>query len=209
MLIHKIAIPPLVQHLMPSNTYCYGPKEQKSVYLTFDDGPVEGVTNRITEILRQYSAKATFFCVGENIIKNRGIYDQVVAEGHLTGNHTHNHLKGWTTTLTDYWENVALCRQQVPEKIFRPPYGKITPRQWRLLSTHYKVIFWSLLSGDFDSRVSPDSCSDQVIRKVRPGSIVVFHDSQKAARNVLNALPKVLDHLTEKGYQCKTLNQIL
>ncbi len=151
-------------------------------------------------ILSDYNAKATFFCVGDNVQRYPEVYESILHRGHLTGNHSFNHLNGWKTPLNVYYENVNLCRSYVDSKWFRPPYGRITPSQIQALKKEYTIVMWSVLSYDFDQETSPEQCVDYVLDHTTDGAIVVFHDNVKAEENVLFALPKVLEHYTSKGY---------
>lgn len=206
---HNLIVPHSAGKILPKGIHCSGPSEDKSIYLTFDDGPVEAVTLKILDLLEARQAKATFFCVGENITRNPFLYNEILNRGHLTGNHTHNHLNGWKTQTKTYLSNIEECEKLVGHGIFRPPYGRIGWNQWREVRKKFNVVFWSILSGDFDRRMSPRDCAGHVIRHVKPGSIVVFHDSLKASANVLESLPAVLDFLSEKNYKCNTLHSLL
>jgi len=177
------------------------------MYLTFDDGPVPGVTEKVLDTLAKYNAKATFFCVGDNIAKNPEIYERIIREGHSVGSHTFNHLNGWQNENIPYYHNVRKAASLVKTDLFRPPYGRLKPRQAQFLMRHYKIIMWDVLSGDFDKRISKEQCAQNVIRNARPGSIIVFHDSLKAADNVLHALPEVLKYFTQKGIEFSNLQE--
>ncbi|MDP3444410.1 MAG: polysaccharide deacetylase family protein, partial [Ignavibacteria bacterium] len=165
---------------------------KKQLYLTFDDGPHPEITAQVIEILDKYDAKATFFCVGENVKKFPEMYQKVIDKGHLTGNHGFNHLNGWKTPLNEYYQNINLCSEYVDSKLFRPPYGRITPSQIQALKKEYTIVMWTVLSYDFDAETSPDQCVEYVLNNVSDGAIIVFHDSEKAARNMLHTLPIVL-----------------
>jgi len=178
---------------------------EKVLYLTFDDGPVPGVTDRVLELLGQYNAKATFFCLGKQVHKHPELYAELQAQGHAVGNHTWNHPSGWKTPNTEYFENVARCAELVDSTFFRPPYGRIQRSQLKELSQRYRVVMWDVLSQDYDRKRSPEWCAQAVIRHGRPGSIVVFHDSIKAQQNALGALPQVLEHFTREGYGFRVL----
>lgn len=175
-------------------------RNERKVYLTFDDGPIPEVTPFILETLAAQRIKATFFCVGDNIEKHRTIYDRILSEGHRVGNHTFNHLRGWDTDDQVYLENIAKCQQLTKTTLFRPPYARAKKSQLKVLHQGYDVIFWDVLSGDFDEQISPEKCYQNVIRHVRNGSIIVFHDNIKAIPRVSYALPKVITYLKEKGY---------
>ena len=186
----------------------------KAVYLTFDDGPIPEVTPKVLEILARYDVKATFFMVGENIDKHPDVFAQVVAAGHAVGNHTYNHLKGWRTPYSEYMANVAkweevFSRQPsaVRCQLFRPPYGKATLRQRRALhKMGYTLIYWDILTRDYESTRTPEQMLRQIQRNVRPGSIINFHDSLKSNERMLEVLPIAIEWLLSQGYDVKPLN---
>jgi peptidoglycan/xylan/chitin deacetylase (PgdA/CDA1 family) len=178
----------------------------KEIYLTFDDGPTPEITNWTLDILRQYRAKATFFCVGNNVEKFPEIFQNIIDEGHAVGNHTYHHLKGWKTSTEDYLKDIQKAQDLINSKLFRPPYGQITPKQGlAIMALGYHVILWNVLSIDWDVFVSRKTCLNNVISKADSGSIIVFHDSVKASKNMQYALPLVLKHFTEKGFTFKAL----
>ena len=185
--------------------------EEKILYLTFDDGPVPGPTEFVIEHLKKYKAKATFFCIGDNVRKHPSIFEEVLAEGHAIGNHTFNHLKGWSTSNQRYFENINLCNAQLtnhnlqPTTLFRPPYGRITNSQIKTLKNQYQIVMWDVLTHDYSKTISPEQCLKGTIKATRPGSIIVFHDSLKAERNITYVLPKFLEHFTSQEYKFKTL----
>lgn len=181
------------------------PLETEGIFLTFDDGPTPGVTPWVLEQLRLYNAKATFFCLAKNIEMHLEIFKTIVAEGHAVGNHSYSHIRGWGTDTTQYVQDIIYANSFVNSNLYRPPYGRITPRQFKLLRHQYKIILWDVLSMDYSRRVSPRKVYRFVMDNARPGSIVVFHDSLKAERNLRYALPRVLDKLTEKGYVFKPI----
>lgn len=179
---------------------------EKKIYLTFDDGPIPGVTHRVLDILREYDARATFFCVGANIEKNPEVYQQVLAEGHSTGNHTWSHMNGWKNDNRQYYADVEKCAAVCESKLFRPPYGRMKPAQSRYLRKQgYKMIMWDVLSFDFDQRVTKEQCLANVLNYTREGSLVIFHDSVKAADRMLYALPAMLKHFRDKGFTFEQL----
>jgi peptidoglycan/xylan/chitin deacetylase (PgdA/CDA1 family) len=191
------------------------PTREKIVYLTFDDGPTPEITNWVLNQLQKFEAKATFFCIGNNIEKNPTIFHQIITDGHTIGNHTFNHVKGWNTSVDDYVNEVEKCEEAIVKssvkryksRLFRPPYGKIKPSQAKLLrSKGYKIIMWDVLSGDYDTTISKEKCLKNVLHHVEPGSIIVFHDSVKAFPNLEDTLPKTLSFLTEKGYKMKVID---
>lgn len=194
------------------------PTEEKVIYLTFDDGPVPVVTEFVLEQLRLYDAKATFFCVGDNVVKHPDIFEKIIEEGHRIGNHTHNHINGWQHDNEVYYENIVKCENaitQVLEKLnlpaistprlFRPPYGKITPLQVDKLIKDYEIVMWTVLSGDFDVELVPADCLEKTIYHTNKGAIIVFHDSIKAEKNLTFALPRYLEFFANKGYKFATL----
>ncbi len=156
------------------------PSEGKIIYLTFDDGPTSGVTENILELLKSYKAKATFFCIGKNVENHPDLYQEILTNGHMVGNHSQNHIKGTTSKDADYYENIKQASDHIKSNLFRPPYGRIKRRQVRFLREKYKIIMWSVVSGDFDVQLSKEKCKQYVIRNTKSGSIVVFHDSLKA-----------------------------
>ena len=181
---------------------------EKAIYLTFDDGPIPELTPWVLETLKAFQAKVTFFCVGNNVQLHPTIYKQILDDKHAVGNHTFNHLNGWTTNTIEYLNNINKCAELVDSKMFRPPYGKLKKSHYSLLTTHYSLIMWDVLSGDFDKNTSREKCLSNVIENTREGSIVVFHDSLKAKENLYYALPRFLEHFSAKGYSFKTINFI-
>lgn len=185
------------------------PTEEKVLYLTFDDGPI-GMTEWILDVLRDYNAKGTFFCVGENVMRHPHIFRRTLAEGHAVGNHTHNHLSGWTTSLERYTANAARCKQEMEKhgavcRLFRPPYGRITWRQAAALRQDYELIMWDVLTCDYSPYIRPEACLNNSVAVTQKGSIVVFHDNQKADANIRYALPRYLAHFTDLGFRFEAL----
>ncbi|MEW6468484.1 MAG: polysaccharide deacetylase family protein [Bacteroidota bacterium] len=192
---------------------------EKKIYLSFDDGPHPRVTAYVLDLLSQYRAKATFFCVGDNIRKYPETYQRVLAEGHSAGNHTYGHFNGWSTSASEYLRNAERCDQIMSlhqaatqtsqashgKPLFRPPYGKMKRSQYRALLQRYSVVMWDVLSADFDQRISGKECLRNVAEYAREGSIVVFHDSEKAKRNLEQALPGVLDAFSKRGFTFERL----
>jgi peptidoglycan-N-acetylglucosamine deacetylase len=177
------------------------PQEKKIVYLTFDDGPTAVITEKTLAILEQFQAKATFFCIGKNVLHHPAIFEKIQQEGHHIGNHTFQHLDGWKTGYVQYIRNTLQAKSVIPTSLFRPPYGHITRTQTKALKKHFQLIMWDVLSGDFDAKMSVEKCVEKVMQSVRPGSIVVFHDSMKASPIMLQALPIILTQLQTEGYQ--------
>jgi peptidoglycan/xylan/chitin deacetylase (PgdA/CDA1 family) len=203
-------------------------RTEKVIYLTFDDGPIPNVTDFVLKTLKVFNAKATFFCIGDNIVKHPDIFDRVKNNGHAIGNHTFNHLKGWITDDETYLHNVLKCRKLTQTNLFRPPYGRIKKSQIKSLKSVVRspksifqdqqsdlglktidsglnIVMWDVLSGDFDINLSPEKCYQNVIRNTRNGSIIVFHDSLKAFDRLEYTLPKVLKYFSEKGYKFSSL----
>ena len=193
---------------------------EKTIYLTFDDGPTAEITNWILNTLDTFQAKATFFCIGNNIEKHPETFQNILKNGHAIGNHTQNHVKGWKTKTLDYLAEVEQAEQNIEKqsfqlfnapkktaKLFRPPYGKIKSTQSKsLIKQGYKIIMWDVLSFDWDRNISTTKCLENVISKAKNGSIIVFHDSEKASKNMQSALPKVLKHFSEQGYVFKSIS---
>lgn len=180
------------------------PGDGKTLYLTFDDGPHPVATPFVLDELRKYNAKATFFCIGKNVLAEPEIYKRTLQEGHSVGNHTHNHLNGWKTADDIYIANITLAANAIQSNLYRPPYGRIKTSQGRTLrNAGYKVIMWDVLSGDFDRKITAEKCSNHVILKSQPGSVIVFHDSEKAFTNMSFALQQVLKFFSDKGFQFK------
>ena len=179
----------------------------KAVYLTFDDGPIPEVTPKVLDVLARYGAKATFFMVGENIDKHPELFDQVRKAGHSIGNHTYNHLKGWKCSFQEYMENVDHCAGRMQHTdLFRPPYGKATLCQRRALRKKgYRLIYWDILTRDYEPTRTPEQMLAQIQRETRQGSIINFHDSLKSNERMLAVLPKAIEWLQQNGYELKAL----
>lgn len=178
---------------------------EKVLYITFDDGPIPEVTPWVLDTLKAFGAKATFFCIGANIDRHPQLFSRLVAEGHAIGNHTYNHISGWATTRFSYLRDSLRCQELTRTELFRPPYGRITLGQARALSSRFQLVFWDVLSEDFDGRLEARKCLDNVIANSRPGSIIVFHDSLLAEERVRYALPRTLEHFAAKGYRFDAL----
>lgn len=183
------------------------PNSDKKIFLTFDDGPIPEITEWVLDILKSEEIKATFFCIGDNIQKHPEVYKRILAEGHQTGNHTFNHLNGWKTETNQYIDNFKLYKTEHLKLntehsfLFRPPYGKIKPSQSKAIrQLGYKIIMWDVLSYDFDPTISAEKCLENVISNTEQGSIIVFHDSVKAEKNLKYALPKAIQILKDKGF---------
>jgi len=226
---YVVKIPKWIKMLFPKRLWSFSEKENV-LYLTFDDGPIPNVTPWVLEQLKQYNAKATFFCIGKNVEENPDIFKQLLAEGHAVGNHTHNHLNASNYSDKEYVENVLKAqaviekkeengdwvientkisnRQSsiVNQKLFRPPYGRLSSKKAKkLLDLGFRIIMWDVLSADFDATISKEKCLNNVLNNAQSGSIIIFHDSIKAEDNLRHALPRVLAHFSEKGYVFKAI----
>ena len=193
--------------LYPTLTW-HKSRKEKFVYLTFDDGPIPVVTPFVLNTLKKFGARATFFCIGENIEKFPEIYSDVLEAGHTIGNHTYNHLRGWDTATEVYLSNIRECSNLVNSPLFRPPYGRIKASQVSAIREQLpeiEIIMWDVLSGDFDQSISPEKCFQNVIKNTKNGSIIVFHDSLKAFGLLEHALPRILEKLKQQGFLFKTL----
>jgi peptidoglycan/xylan/chitin deacetylase (PgdA/CDA1 family) len=184
------------------------PTNEKELYLTFDDGPHETATPFVLDQLKQFNAKATFFCLGKNVVAYPGIYKRIIDEGHATGNHTFDHTNGWKAQNDEYVNSIIEAEKYIHSKLFRPPYGKISPFVSKLIRKRlgYKIIMWDVLSADFDEKISPEKCTENVLLNVRPGSIIVFHDSTKAWERMHYALEKTLQYFSRQGFSFKAIS---
>lgn len=208
-------MPRFIQRLYPERIWAF-PHKRDSVYLTFDDGPIPEVTPWVLDELKKYNAKATFFCIGENVQKHPEIFQRILSEGHSVGNHTFNHLNGWKTATSEYIENVDKAEGQMGNKskfkiqdsrLFRPPYGKLTSKQAKILQRKgFKIVMWDIISYDYDANTSSEKCLQNVLKNIKPGSVIVFHDSLKAEKNLRFVLPKVLQFLIEKELSPQAFN---
>lgn len=179
------------------------PAQENEIFLTFDDGPHPTITPFVLDHLRRHNAKATFFCIGKNVKQYQAVFRQILDDGNRAGNHTHNHLNGWKTSDAAYFENIILAKQYIDSNLFRPPYGRISRFQIQQLKPLFDIIMWDVLSGDFDVNLSPQKCLENVLSNTRPGSVIVFHDSEKAFPRLEYALPKALEFFAEKGFAMK------
>ena len=207
MAFFMIKVPKIIKLLFFNQVWNI-PNSENTIYLTFDDGPTPEITERVLEILDKHHIKATFFCIGDNVRKHPEIVQKILSKQHSVGNHTYSHLKGWKTPTKTYISNSEACEIKLNSlfkirnsKLFRPPYGKITPWQsYKLRKLGYKIIMWDVLSKDYDASISAEKCYENVIQNVSSGSIIVFHDSNKAKDNVLNSLEKTIETLKSKGF---------
>lgn len=218
-MLRSFYIPPtphFVTRLFPQLVWHY-PTKERVLYLTFDDGPTPIVTDWVLEQLRIYHARATFFCIGKNALHYPDILDRIRAEGHVIGNHTQNHLNAWKVSNSRYINDIVECAEHLQSPLFRPPYGKITPTIVQQIQQNphlllpnttdinaaqksLRIVMWHIISGDFDTTLSPQKCLDNVIIPAKSGSVIVFHDSQKAFERLRYALPLLLQHFAARGY---------
>jgi peptidoglycan/xylan/chitin deacetylase (PgdA/CDA1 family) len=224
--MYLVTTPKLLRKYYPSSLIWDIGTTEKIIYLTFDDGPHATITPFVLNTLQQYNAKATFFCIGKNVMNNKAIYQQILDGCHAVGNHTSHHLKGSDTSTYVYLKDTSFAATKIHSNLFRPPYGRISKAQikeltisgWELsfqnpvtkqvqIADHFNIIMWSVLSGDFDTKLSKERCFKNVKRNAKQGSIVVFHDSEKAYERMAYALPKVLEHFTNLGYRFEVIPQ--
>lgn len=207
-----VKAPRILQWFYPKRIWAFS-NSAKEVFLTFDDGPHPEITPWVLDALKTYNAKATFFCIGDNVEKYPEVFRSIIREGHTIGNHTYHHLNGWKTETSTYVNNVQKAQHtlethgtigkssKIKGDLFRPPYGKMTGRQAKILQKQgYRIVMWNLISYDFDSTLTEEKCLNNVLSNSKDGSIVIFHDSLKAEKNLRYALPRVLEHLRSKGY---------
>ena len=173
---------------------------EKEIFITFDDGPIPEMTPWVLDTLQAYQAKATFFCVGDNVRKYPELYNRIKDEGHGIGNHSYSHLNGFRSTIRHYVRDVFKARRYIDSELFRPPYGRIRGLARRILKTRFRIILWDILSMDYDNSLAPRQVVRNVIGHMKPGSIVVFHDNLKARKNLEYALPRILDYYSKRGY---------
>ena len=205
MKFYTIKTPSIIQRVFSSYRWRFS-SVSKEIYLTFDDGPTSEITTFILNELKKHKAKATFFCIGENVKKHPTIYERIKKEGHSVGNHTYNHLNGFTTNNTSYIENIQQAEKLIESNLFRPPYGRLKSSQAKsIIKNGYKIIMWDVLSYDWDKTVNEEDCLNNIISSAKEGSIIVMHDSIKASKNLKAVLPKLLKHYTDQGFVFKAL----
>ena len=182
-------------------------RRERAVYLTFDDGPIPESTPFLLDTLRRYDIKATFFMVGDNVRKYPALYEQIVAEGHLAGNHTHNHIGGFRHSVREYMYNVEKANAYIRSHYFRPPHGWMRLAQYAWLSRKFKVVMWDVVTRDYSKWMTAEDIVNNVKHYARPGSIITFHDSLKAIDKLRTALPQSIEWLLEQGYAFKLFDQ--
>lgn len=202
--MYLVKTPVIVKWLYPSLVWNI-PTNDKVIYLTFDDGPDPGITPGVLSLLNKFDTKATFFCVGERVKKNNRLFQEVINEGHVAGNHSFHHLKGRKVSLKDYINDVRKAKEFIPSVLFRPPYGSITRKQIHALKGEYKLVMWDVLTGDFDKKLTKEDVLRNSVKNTIGGSIVVFHDNVKFKDKTMYALKGFIDHFSERGYNFKPL----
>ena len=199
----KINPPKFLRKMLPDLIWEIA--DERGIYLTFDDGPTPGVTEWILATLKRYDAKATFFVLGKNAEKYPDLYAKILADGHRVGNHTYSHQKGYLMSLERYLEDIDLASYSVQSNLFRPPYARVTSSQMRAVAQRYKVVMWSIISRDYNRKITGEMCLRGVLPHLKAGAILLFHDSEKAFPNMSYALPKTLERITELGLKCKAI----
>jgi peptidoglycan-N-acetylglucosamine deacetylase len=202
----KIQPPAFLRWLFPGSLWRVN-SSNKVVYITFDDGPIPEVTPKVIDCLKKFGAKATFFCVGDNVRKYPEVYNLLISQGMAVGNHTYSHIKAWSCNTNKYFKDIEHGAVYIKSALFRPPHGQLYPWYVSKLKKRFaKIVMWDILSMDYDSRVTANEIVNNVVKKIRPGSIIVFHDSLKAWPRLNDALPKVLAHINELGYKTEIIS---
>ncbi len=208
--MYLVKTPSIVKNLFSDHVWDI-PTDEQCVYLTFDDGPIPEVTPWVLDLLEEYGFKGTFFCVGDNILKHPQVFQKIISDGHAIGNHTHTHLKGWNNSMEKYLADFNACGNAIKQylnydsNIFRPPYGRITPAQSAAILNSHRIIMWSVLSKDYNESYDEKLCLKNTLVATKSGSIVLFHDSLKARKNLYFVLPQFLKHFSDLGYSFKAL----
>lgn len=197
--------PKLYRLLYPRSLWCKPIEGKKTVYLTFDDGPIPEITPWVLDLLDKHDIKATFFCVGDNVRKHPEVYAEVLRRGHKVGNHTFNHLQGVKTRTKNFVKNAELASEYIESDLFRPPHGHMRFPQYWALKDRYRIVMWDVVTRDYSKLLNPTDVFNNVKRYTRDGSIIVFHDSLKAEKNMKEALPKSIEWLIEQGYSFRLL----
>ncbi len=201
-------IPNWIRWFYPSFSWQMSANE-KTLYLTFDDGPHPSITPAVLSILSRYNAKATFFCIGDRVKRYPEIFQKIISEGHAIGNHTQHHVNGWKIATDHYVKEVHEARKYIESTLFRPPYGRIKRKQARiLLQKGYKMIMWTILSADYDKTLTKDACAERVLKNINNGNIYLFHDSEKGEEKMLYALPRLLEAASALGFEFKKIEEV-
>ena len=203
-MIKRVKTPAIIEKMFPSIIWNKD-RNEKNLYLTFDDGPYEGISPFILDELKKYNAQATFFYLGSQIEKHPRLIRRCLKENHKIGNHTYSHLNGWSTKNSNYFEDIEKSNKLIKSELFRPPYGRIKPSQLKKLKQHYKVVMWDVFSWDFDKNTNSEKCFENILNNTKNGSILVLHENKNSAENVKQVLPKLLSHYSSLGYTFKTL----
>jgi peptidoglycan/xylan/chitin deacetylase (PgdA/CDA1 family) len=198
-MMFRYTTPKFIKLLFPSLIWEL-PNNANKIYLTFDDGPHPRITQLVLDILKTNQAKATFFCVGDNVSKYPEMAKQIISDGHSIGNHTFHHVKGWDTPTAEYVDEVKSCDSLMATKLFRPPYGRITPKQIRVLSEQYQIVMWDILTRDYEADLSIVKAFEAFTKAIKSGSIIVMHDSEKAEKQMLTLLPMILEYGRKQGF---------
>lgn len=194
--------PPLLYRLLfPEAIWRFKKRGRKVVYLTFDDGPIPEVTPWILDTLDRYRIKATFFMVGENVCRNPGLFEEIKKRGHSWGNHTMHHIQGMKVRSVNYLRDLNAAHTVIQSSLFRPPHGIIRWAQAKVIKNHYNIVMYDLVTRDYSRKLSPDQVFENVRRYARNGSIIVFHDSLKARKNIMATLPRAIEWLQSEGYE--------
>ena len=202
-------IPRMITWFFPSRVWRI-PTTQKKLFISFDDGPHPTITPMVLDMLAAYGAKASFFCIGDRVKRYPEIYQRILEEGHAVGNHSFHHLNGWKTNDADYLTNITEAALCIDSRLFRPPYGRIKGSQARaIVAKGFKTIMWTVLSGDYDAKLNPAQCANRVLKNIEPGFIFLFHDAEKAEKNMLFALEKLLEASKLQGFRCEKINDKL
>ena len=206
-MLYLVKTPWLIRKWLYPSYLWQMPRKEKKIYLSFDDGPHPLATPLVLAELKRYQAKASFFCIGKNVAAHPEIYKQLLLDGHTVGNHTHDHCNGWKTNDAHYLDNIIKAGLYIDSHLFRPPYGRITRFQAKQVTEklHYRLVMWSVLSGDFDTGITPQKCWRNVQKAAGNGSIIVFHDSEKAMERMIFALKKTLDYFSKQGFAFEKL----
>lgn len=200
-----VVVPLWMRAFYPSRIWQM-PNNHKVIYLSFDDGPHQHITPQVLSMLEDYQAKASFFCVGDNVRKYPEVFSNIIQRGHAVGNHSFHHLNGWKTDKQAYVNDIVKANALIQSNLFRPPYGRLKSNQAKTLISHgYEIVMWTLLSSDYDEQLSKEKCAERLLKTIRPGAIVLFHDSDKAKRNMIYALERLLYEGTRQGYRFEAL----